>query len=122
MADVERWLKERPEGSVRYDSIMQHERVHSHRQLKMGLALWLSRYASSSKFRWQEERIGWYIQLQLLRRGGYQINVDGVAKSLAGYKPFMISYEDARQWVLDVIAGRWKPDPSEELPADLRGL
>lgn len=122
VADVEKWLKERPEGTVRYDSIMQHERVHSYRQLKLGVGTWLSRYASSAAFRWKEEQLGWYIQIQLLRRGGFQINVDGVAKSLSGYKPFMVSYEDARQWVLDVLAGRWKPASDEMLPEDLQGL
>lgn len=110
--DLEKWLAERPVGSLRFRAVVRHEQEHSRRQLDAGVKRWLARYLSDAEFAWLEEQIGWYWQLRILQQGGARINVDGVAKTLAGYKIAtggIVSFEDAKQWVSDVLAGRWSP-------------
>ncbi len=110
--DVDEYLKTRPVGGRHFHAIMTHEQTHSRRQIATGTKKWILRYLSDAKFAWAEEQIGWYHELKLLRAGGLMINVDGVAKTLAGYLiPVgrIVSEDDARAWVNDVLAGRWEP-------------
>jgi len=114
--DLDEWLAQRPPGSPKYHAILLHEREHTIRQLAYGQKAWLGRYLIDVGFMWDEESRGWYIQLQEYRRRGLQVNPEGVAKVLAGYRNFagrMISYEDALTWVRDVLAGRWSPSDED---------
>lgn len=110
--DLDKWLLERPVGSPRFDAILLHEQVHSVRQLDAGVTVWLAQYLTDTDFMWEEERIGWYEQLRELQRRGARVDVGGVARTLHNYRNLrgrMVSYQDALQWVNDVIAGRWTP-------------
>jgi len=112
MANLDAFLKKNPPGSVLFNSLLFHEQIHSKRQLKMGLTTWLSKYGIDIAFMWNEERLGWYASLKNLRRRGWQIDVEAVARSLNNYKNLrgaMVSYEDALQWARDVISGKWQP-------------
>jgi len=119
VGDLDEWMEKRPAGSPRYDSIMSHEMVHSYRQQKEGTTGWLARYLRDKSFRWEEEQLGWYVQIRMYRRYGLRPNPEGIAKTLAGYSPSMVSYEEALQWVRDVLSGRWKPADGE-LPPGLQ--
>ena len=121
VGDLEKWMAAHPADSPRYDSIMLHEKVHSHRQLKaglLGLTLWLGNYFSDQSFRWREEKLGWYVQLKMYQRYGLLVDAERVARTLDGYIPKLVDYDEALQWVRDVLSGSWKPQDGE-LPPDL---
>jgi len=122
VGNLEKWMVDHPAGSPRYDSIMLHEKVHSYRQLKgglPGLTFWLGKYLSDQSFRWKEEQLGWYVQLKMYQRYGLQINAEGVGRVLAGYIPKLVDYDEALQWVRDVLSSRWKPQDGELPPGIL---
>jgi len=118
IGDLEAWLRERPPHSARYDAIMLHEMVHAQRQLKMGVSRYIRKYLTEQDFRWAEEQLGWYVQIKMYQHHGLRVIPQGIAKTLAGYNPQLISYEKALKWVNDVIRGRWTPEA--ELPKQLR--
>ncbi len=110
--NINRFLKESPPGSPTFDSLLYHEQVHSKRQLRMGLPKWLSKYGIDTDFMWKEEQLGYYATLMEKRRRRVSIYPEGYAKAMANYVNLtgkMVSYEDALQWVRDVLAGLWKP-------------
>ena len=110
--DLEKWLEQRPVGGLLFRAVMRHEQEHSKRQFDYGVKAWLARYVTDKAFAWKEEQIGWYYSLTILKQGGALINVDGVARALAGYTittGSIVDEDTARQWVLDVLAGRWTP-------------
>ena len=124
VGNLEKWMADHPEGSPHYDSIMQHEKVHSHRQLKAGLTgltLWLANYLSDQSFRWKEEQFGWYVQLKMYQRYGLSVDPEGAARFLASYIPKLVDYDEALQWVHDVLSGNWEPQDGE-LPPSLEHL
>jgi hypothetical protein len=110
--DLDKWLAEHPPGGTLYHALLLHEREHTVRQLAYGLKKWLGRYLTDTEFMLDEELRGWFVQLKEYQRRGLQVNLEGTAKILAGYRNFagrMIDYEDALTWVRDVLAGRWQP-------------
>lgn len=110
VADLEDWLEERPEGSPRYEAVLMHERVHAQEQLERGVLAWTARYLSDPDFAWEAEKRGWAVQLRVLQRRGQQINAGGVAKALDNYKVpggDLCDWQEALQFVRDVLAGRW---------------
>ena len=91
---------------------MAHEQMHSIRQHEMGTFLFVARYSYDTDFMWEEEKWGWYYEIKELQRRGQQINPDALAIVLSKYKSLggqMVSFPEAREWVLDVLAGRWTP-------------
>jgi hypothetical protein len=81
----------------------------------MGTFLWIARYSYDKKFALLEEQIGYYYEITERRRLGNPINIDGTALAFSGYKNLagkLISFADAKKWILDVLAGRWKPPTS----------
>lgn len=110
--DLDKWLLLRPVGSGRFNAILLHEQLHAVRQLDTGVTAWVARYATDTDFMWEEEQRGWYLQLKELQRRGLQVDVGGTARTLHNYRNLigrMVHYEDAAQWVNDVLAGRWTP-------------
>ena len=110
--DLEVFLERNTPASVRFRALMRHEQEHAIRQFDYGLWGWITRYTHDVEFMWQEEARGWYYELTLLQQAGRAINPDVVAASLSNYKNIsgrMVSFDDAKTWVLDVLAGRWSP-------------
>jgi len=113
--DLDEWLGRVVPESVKYKAIMRHEQEHSRRQLDMGLYLWLARYSYDRKFALLEEKIGYYYEITERRRLGNPINIDGTAVAFSRYKNLagrLITFAEAKAWILDVLAGRWTPPSS----------
>jgi len=110
--DLDEWLARVVPGSAKYQALMRHEQEHSRRQLDMGLYLWIARYSYDRKFALLEEQIGYYWEITERRRLGNPINIQGTALVFSKYKNLagsLISFEEARVWILEVLAGRWTP-------------
>lgn len=116
--DIEDFLQRKPVGSPEFNATMIHERIHSIRMGNIFTTMWFSLvYLFDRDFMWEEESIGWYFQLQYMKKKGILKPAEYTASVLARYENAigkMISYADALQWVRDVLAGRWKPDLSAE--------
>ena len=112
---LEEWLARVVPGTAKYKALMRHEQEHSRRQIKMGTFLWVARYSYDKEFALLEEKIGYFYQITERRRLGNPINPDGLAIVLSRYKNLsgrLISFEEAKTWILDVLAGRWTPPSS----------
>ena len=110
--DLEEWLVRVRPGSPKYKALLRHEQEHSRRQLKMGTWLWIGRYSYDKKFALLEEQIGYYYEITERRRLGNPLNVDATALVFSKYKILtgrLITFDEAKQWILDVLAGRWTP-------------
>lgn len=110
--DLEEWLGRVIPGSPKYLALLRHEQEHSRRQLDYGLYTWIARYSYDREFALLEEQIGYFYEITERRRLGNPMNVDATALVFSRYKNLagsLISFEDARGWVLDVLAGRWSP-------------
>lgn len=108
--DLDDWRDRLETPRVR--ALLLHERVHAERQFERGTARWIWAYLTSREFAWREEQLGWYVQIQELRRGGETVSPEGIAKLLVSYRHpagELVSYEEALAWVQDVLAGRWSP-------------
>ena len=116
--DLDDWQKSFPEGSHHREALLRHERFHAWRQKKLGLSEYLYKYVFDRKFRLEEEKLANYIGLTYLKSRGVRVDVEGKARFLSGkaYKK-MVSYEEIKKWILDVMAGRWKPPI--EIPKEL---
>lgn len=115
--NLEAWKKSFPAGSIWREALLRHERVHTFRQRKYGLQKWLAKYATDKKFRWREERIANYVGLTYLKSKGAFFDIEKHAKFLSGSAYFnMVSYDEAKKFLLEVQAGTWKPDA--EVPPD----
>jgi len=104
------WFNERyPVGSVAHEALRRHEVQHAIEQEEypQGKAAWFYRYLRDKDFRWGVEQRGYKEAILYKRSQGQWINVEGLAATLSGnvYNN-MVSFEDARKWVLDVLAGR----------------
>jgi len=113
--DLDEWLGRVVPGSAKYKALMRHELEHSRRQLDMGTFLWIARYSYDKEFALLEEQIGYYYEITERRRLGNPINIDGTALVLSKYKNLagrLIKFEDARNWIREVLAGRWTPPSS----------
>lgn len=111
VSSLEVWEKRLPAGPVR-DAVLAHERVHAERQLTYGLWPWITRYAFSRDFAWEEEKHGWYAQIQHLRSRGVRVDPAAVARTLADYEgPWgdLVDEGEARAWVDQALAGKWVP-------------
>lgn len=106
------WLSRVVPGSPKYLALLRHEQEHSKRQFAYGVFLWIARYSYDKSFALLEEKIGYYYEITERRRLGNPMNVDATAIVLSRYENLagrLISFQDARTWILDVLAGRWTP-------------
>jgi hypothetical protein len=110
--DLDEWLTRVVPGSAKYKALLRHEQEHSRRQLAMGTFLWVARYSYDREFALLEEQIGYFYEITERRRLGNPMNVDRTAIVFSRYKILsgkLISFDDAKAWILDVLAGRWTP-------------
>jgi hypothetical protein len=110
--DLDEWLARVVPGSPKYKALLRHEQEHSRRQLEMGVYLWIARYSYDKEFALLEEQIGYFYEITERRRLGNPLNVDATALVFSRYKNLagsLISFDEARAWILDVLAGRWTP-------------
>tara|TARA_R100001244_G_scaffold25113_4_gene25612 strand:+ start:69466 stop:69975 length:510 start_codon:yes stop_codon:yes gene_type:complete len=110
VTDLDYYLKLKPPGSVKFRSIMTHERIHAQRQEKTGVFSWVGQYMTDAKFALAEEKIGYYHQMKL----DGSLRPENVASALSKYKIFtggIVSYEDALTWARLVRSGQWHPKP-----------
>jgi hypothetical protein len=59
-----------------------------------------------------EEKIGYYYEIKEYRRLGEPVNINGMAVALSSHVNLdgqLISFDEASQWVADVIGGWWRP-------------
>lgn len=116
--DIDDFLKRKPVGSPEFNATMIHERVHSIRMGNPITTLWfVAVYVFDRDFMWEEESIGWYFQLQYMKKKGILSPPEVIAVVLTRYENLigkMISYNDALQWVRDVLTDKWKPDLTAE--------
>lgn len=107
--DLDPYVME-PMGA-RYRAILLHERVHSERQGEhfWEWIPWVLHYLVDQDFAWKEEQLGWYAEIKELQRLGQAVIPEHIAQKLSNYDPKIVGYTEARMWVLDVLAGRWKP-------------
>lgn len=99
-------------GEPYVTAMLKHEQVHSQRQFahENGVWGWIGEYLTSRGFRWLEEQLGFYEQIVYLRSHGIGIVVDSWAKNLSGIGyGFMVSKEDAIEWLEQVLNGWWHP-------------
>ena len=122
VADAEKWVQLNPPGSLNFDAVMTHERVHAIEQKKAGLASWLSRYLTDKNFMWRQEQIAEYAELQLrIERGQITNNstdtitrvwIETRVKSYLKYwnaQGRMATEDQIRTFLIDAIEGRWTP-------------
>lgn len=113
--DLEEFLKEWPPGSVNFEAVMLHEQAHAVRQGDLpGRLSWEASYLTDSSFRWKEEKIGWWFEIRHQVENGQEVYVANLAGTLSDkYKTpngtGMVEYEEAVEWINEVIAGRWYP-------------
>ena len=91
-------------------SVLAHERDHAFRQKEMGKWSWSRKYFTNKSFRKQEELRGWYFQLKALQAQGQTVHPPTVAKILSRNYMNMMGYQEAEQWVVDVLNNKWRPD------------
>jgi hypothetical protein len=110
--DLQDFLTRYVPGSAKYHAAMRHEQEHSIRQNARGVVTWIVQYSYDKEFALLEEQIGYYYEIKERRRLGDPINVNGTAVVLSRYKNLsgkLISFDDAKKWILDVLAGKWTP-------------
>jgi hypothetical protein len=94
-----------PEGSVARAALLTHEREHARRQLATG-AVWFARYLGEPSFRWNEEQIGWRLEIEAHLAAGERVVPEEVADFLSTNYMGMVDRETALAWVRSVVAGR----------------
>lgn len=123
VVDLKDWLEDYPPGSVKFHALMLHEREHARRQFRyqglpgeMAKTAWIARYLTDPKFMLQEEQAGFYLAIRHLQSKGawkttdtlrVAVNMSKGYKTLGGKR--MTSFAEAKKWIEDVLAGRWKP-------------
>lgn len=115
--DLEHFLAVHPPGSVQYEAILRHEQAHALRQRQSdSTALWVMAYVNDADFKWHEEKIGWWFEIDWhIRNGAWTSDLrKSWAHALATryktiYGERMISEYDALVWIDAVAGGRWKP-------------
>lgn len=106
VADLAAFAGSYPEGSIERDALLTHEREHARRQIAAGPS-WFVSYVRTSAFRWEEEQVGWKLELTKLVRAGRQIDPSIVAGFLAQGYMGMVDEPTALAWVRSVVAGAW---------------
>lgn len=107
--DIDEFWEKHPKGSAQLEALRRHETVHARSQESYanGKVNWLIRYTTEKKFRWKEEKAGYKAGILYLHEQGFFIDPVKVAKILSGLTyGYMVSYEEAHQWALDVLMGR----------------
>ena len=113
------WFNERyPEGSIDHNSLRVHELQHALEQeayvdgatgtiRATRLSDWIRKYLTSKSFRWEVEKRAYKVDILYKRKFGVTVNPEFLAKILSGntYNG-MISYEEALEWVRDVLNER----------------
>lgn len=102
--DLRDWQRENPLGSDEREALLLHEQAHSKRQLSVG-PFWYARYALDRKFRWEEEKLGYQVQISYLVQHLKSVDTTMLAAVLSGsVYDGMVSYPEALAWVQSVIA------------------
>lgn len=89
-------------GSVEWDALFFHERVHSVREFDN--RAYLDQYAVDAGFRWQEEQLGYATEIRYRLEHGVAINPAWYASVLSSNYQGMVSYQVALAWVDGVAA------------------
>lgn len=101
-------MQNTPEGNKELEGILFHERYHAIRQRNR--SNWLIKYGTEPHFRWQEEKLGYEIQLRYWVEHDVDYSPENIASLLnESYGPIkmigikltgeMVSYEDALEWI-----------------------
>lgn len=95
-----------PVGSVGWDALFFHERMHAIREYAD--PLFLVKYATDPAFRWQEEKLGYREEIRYLRdNGGFGWNdVIVYSKALSTGYAGMVTWEEAEDWIHEVLQER----------------
>lgn len=112
--DIDDFLARRPEGSVSYNGLMLHERVHSIRQGNPLTAAWfVVRYLLDRDYMWEEEQLARYFEFHHLKNNNGKLQrpeyYATVLSSYRGLTGKMVSFHKALAWVKDVMSGKWSP-------------
>lgn len=113
--DHEEYLNNHPVGSKEFIAQITHEWVHSKRQHDYGVTQWLMRYSFDKKFRLEEEKIAFYVELKYMMANNMPIDYNSIAIFMGKNYFGMITYIDALTWLNEVSNDRWKPDDEEIL-------
>ena len=111
VSDLEKFLEKHPVNSVSFNAKMAHERVHSYRQSTMDD--WLMDYMTSREFRTYEEKLGWYVEINMLRRAGATADAleHWAAKSMLSYTPELGPESRLSLWIHETTHGKqWQPE------------
>lgn len=109
VADLDGFLERNPEGQSRFNSFMLHEQWHGIRQEKLGVFKFIKKYLTDREFRWEEEKAGWWLQIELRLKHGPPLYSQSVKKSLKGYQPSLADDEEIDAWVDSVYNGTYQP-------------
>lgn len=93
-------------GSVPYEALRRHEVTHAKRQeASSSKTLWLQRYLTDKKFRYEEEKAGYKAGIEYYIKSGWAASPEGLAETLSG-KAYgsMVSYDEALIWTKKMIA------------------
>lgn len=109
--DLNVFLHDYPLGSVGFTAVLMHEREHVIRENAFigGTPAWLTLYIADRNFRWTEEKAGWKIEILYNTQHGANVNAAVLANVLNTNYDMggrMVSYENAYNWILDVLAGK----------------
>lgn len=95
--DLDAWLLDYPVGSTQFRALLMHERAHSQRQADN--SLWYFNYLADKDFRWEEEKLGWELEIRHLAAMGVAQQPEVYAAMLANNYSNMVSYQEALEWV-----------------------
>lgn len=104
--DLDLFLEIRPPGSVNFTALMLHEQTHAVRQetYPEGKAKWLYKYTTDPSFRWEEEKAGFYKEIQYQLGNNKVVYVENLAHALSNNYHRMVSYDNAKSWIKSVIS------------------
>jgi hypothetical protein len=88
-------------GSVEWDALFFHERVHALRE--QNNRAYLSQYAVDLGFRWQEEQLGYAEEIQYRLAHGASVNPGAYALVLSSDYGGMVSYDSALAWIQGLL-------------------
>ena len=63
-----------------------HENEHSKRQIEYGIYKWLYKYITNKRFKWEEEVIGFSIEIKKKKELNYPIDKEWYFKILKNYR------------------------------------
>jgi len=94
-------------ATTRLRSLIVHESVHTSQQLSTGLTIWMICYFTSTKFRWEEEKVayeaGWRVEViagEIYTDGDYE----SFANDVSGVMYYgMITHDEAYTFMKNTI-------------------